>query len=55
MPAIMACHIFHIEGPDFRCSITIASGEVIIGHAPAQVLREAQFWATANRVAVMQK
>ena len=46
---------FHIEGPDFRCSITIASGEVIIGHAPAQVLREAQVWATTNRAAVMQK
>jgi hypothetical protein len=25
---------FHIEGPGFRCSVAIATGEVIIGVAP---------------------
>lgn len=29
---------FHIEGPDFRCSVAIESGEIIIGAVPAAIL-----------------
>jgi hypothetical protein len=36
---------FHIEGPDFRCSVGIRSLELIIGDAPADVLRAARDWA----------
>jgi hypothetical protein len=43
---------FHIEGPDFRC-VSIASGEVIIGSAPRQVLAAARAWARDNRAALM--
>ena len=44
---------FHIEGPDFRCSVAIASLDVIIGAAPAPVLRAARDWATANQGMLM--
>jgi hypothetical protein len=40
---------FHLEGPDFRCSIAIASLEVIVGSAPKGVLAQALVWAAANR------
>lgn len=40
---------FHIEGPGFRCSVSIATGEVIIGSVPASVLRQARVWADANK------
>ena len=39
---------FHIEGAGFRCSVAIASLEVIIGHVPAPVLRAATAWAEPN-------
>lgn len=32
---------FHIEGPGFRASVAIETLEVIVGHAPARVRREA--------------
>ena len=40
---------YHVEGPDFRCSIDIMTGEVIIGDAPKRILAEARQWAEANR------
>jgi hypothetical protein len=43
---------YHIEGPGFRCTVSIATGEVVIGHAPAGVLRQARAWAEANRAAL---
>jgi len=43
---------YHIEGPGFRCSVSIATGEVIIGGAPADVLRQARAWAKANSAAL---
>lgn len=43
---------FHIEGPDFRCSVSIATREVIIGDAPARVLAEARAWAAAYQAAL---
>jgi len=46
---------FHIEGPDFRCSVAIETGDVIIGIAPADILRSAKKWASENRAALMAK
>lgn len=40
---------FHLEGPGFRCSVAIATLEVIVGHAPARALAEALDWAADNR------
>jgi len=39
---------FHVEGPGFRCSVAIATREVIVGDAPAVVLAEATRWAEAH-------
>ncbi len=44
---------FHIEGPDFRCSVSIASLDLIIGTAPGPVLAIAREWADLNRVLLM--
>jgi hypothetical protein len=40
---------FHIEGPGFRCSVAMASLDVIVGTAPAAVLKEALQWAQPNQ------
>jgi len=44
---------YHIEGAGYRCSVGIATQEVIIGSAPADVLKAAQVWARANRAALL--
>lgn len=44
---------FHIEGPDFRCSVGIATLELIIGTAPAPVLSPAKQWAQENQALLM--
>ena len=44
---------FHVEGPGFRCSISIEGLEVIIGSAPAPVLRAAREWAESNRALLL--
>lgn len=44
---------FHIEGPTFRCSVAIGSLDLIIGSAPAPVLRAARGWATGNRALLL--
>ena len=46
---------FHIEGPDFRCSVAIASFDVIVGSTPAVVLKDALKWAMPNQALLMQK
>lgn len=46
---------FHIEGPGFRCSVEIATLEVIVGAVPASVLREALAWASENRAELLAK
>jgi hypothetical protein len=46
---------FHLEGRDFRCSVGIASLEVIIGSAPVTALQEACGWAGENRASLMAK
>lgn len=45
---------FHIEGPDFRCSVAIASLDVIVGSVPADVLRDALAWALPNQALLTQ-
>jgi hypothetical protein len=46
---------FHIEGPDFRCSVAIMTLELIVGAAPPAVLRLATGWAAENQPALMAK
>ncbi|MEP6869903.1 MAG: DUF4160 domain-containing protein [Novosphingobium sp.] len=46
---------FHVEGPGFRCSVAITSLEVIIGSAPAAVLRAALEWASTNQALLTAK
>ena len=45
---------FHVEGPTFRCSVGIASLEIIVGAAPVAVVREAIEWARPNRALLLQ-
>lgn len=45
---------FHVEGPGYRCSVTIAAFDAIVGSAPAAVLRAALDWAKAHRAQLMQ-
>ena len=45
---------FHVEGPDFRCSIGIASLELIIGSAPPRVFAAAIKWAAGNQRLLME-
>jgi hypothetical protein len=44
---------FHVEGPDFRASVTIATLNVIVGTAPATVLSEALAWAREQQAALL--
>jgi Domain of unknown function (DUF4160) len=46
---------FHIEGPDFRCSVGIATLELIIGTAPASALSAAREWAASNQALLKMK
>lgn len=45
---------FHIEGPSFRCSVAIETLDLIVGDAPALVLKDARDWAQANQALLMQ-
>lgn len=45
---------FHIEGPDFRCSVAIASFDLIVGTVPSAVLGDALEWARPNRALLME-
>ena len=46
---------FHVEGPGFRCSVEIATLEVIVGAVPARVLRDAVAWAREYRAELLIK
>ena len=46
---------FHIEGPDFRGSVAIATLEVIIGTVPDNVFDETRSWAWKNRALLLAK
>jgi Domain of unknown function (DUF4160) len=39
---------YHVEGPGFRCSVDIMTGDVIVGEAPKKVLTAARAWADEN-------
>jgi hypothetical protein len=43
----------HVEGPDYRCSVAIATRELIVGDAPPRVLAEARAWAAAHEAELM--
>ena len=45
---------FHIEGPDFRCSVAIVSLDLIVGTVPASVLKDVLEWARPNQGLLMQ-
>ena len=44
---------FHIEGPGFRCSVAIASFEMIVGAVPSSVFREATGWAGEHQTELL--
>jgi hypothetical protein len=46
---------FHVEGPGSRCSVSIETLDVIIGTAPAGVLRVARAWADDHRAVRLRK
>jgi hypothetical protein len=46
---------YHVEGPGFRCSVDIMTGELIVGEAPKRILAEARAWANANREILLSK
>jgi len=46
---------FHVEGPDFRCSVTIVAREQIIGSVPAAVLARTVAWAEEHESELMAK
>lgn len=46
---------YHVEGPGFRCSIDVLTGEKIIGDAPKKVLTAAKAWANGNAGALLAK
>ena len=43
---------FHIEGPGYRCSVSIVGLDLIVGDAPPEVLRTARKWARDNEDAL---
>jgi Domain of unknown function (DUF4160) len=45
----------HVEGRGFRCSISIATQELIIGSVPAPILKNARDRAREHRVELMAK
>lgn len=46
---------FHVEGPNFRCSVDSETLEVIVGTVPVVVLRTARRWTQANRAQLLEK
>ncbi len=40
---------FHVEGAGFRCSVAIATLEVLVGNAPGRALTEALAWAAEHQ------
>jgi|GEM_PF-3606769 len=43
---------FHLSGPDLDCVLDLETLEVLAGHAPAKILRQARAWAKENRQAI---
>ena len=53
MVAITAFRTFTSRARAFRCSVAIATLEVVVGSAPPGVLRDAIAWARANQAELM--
>ncbi len=43
---------FHLSDPDIDCVLDLETLEVLVGHAPAKILRQARVWAKENRQAI---
>ena len=43
----------HVTGPEFRATVSIASGEVIAGALPTVTLKDVRRWLDGNRDAAM--
>jgi len=43
----------HVTGSNFRASLAINSGAVLVGSLPADVLQQAQAWLQVNRADVL--
>ena len=43
----------HVAGPEFRTTVSIASGEIIAGALPAAALKEVMRWLDGNRDAAL--
>jgi hypothetical protein len=46
---------FHIEGREWRCSVSISTLELIIGRPPKDVLAAAIGWASQHQAELMAK
>jgi hypothetical protein len=44
----------HLKGPDFAAKVRLSNGELIAGHAPSKVLRQARSWVASNRSQLLQ-
>jgi hypothetical protein len=44
---------FHIEGRGHRCTVALATLEVIVGEVPPAVLQSARVWAVAHSELLM--
>jgi len=44
----------HVTGPDFRASLAITTGTVLVGHLPAKVLQDVQDWLDIHRANVLE-
>jgi Domain of unknown function (DUF4160) len=42
----------HVKGVDFAAKIRISNGDLLAGHAPNKVLRQARRWVEENRAAL---
>jgi len=44
----------HVTGPNFRASVAIATGTILVGQLPAKVLQEVQDWLAIHRTNVLE-
>lgn len=43
----------HVRGPEFRATVSIATGDIMAGALPAATLRDVQDWLATNGDAAM--
>jgi hypothetical protein len=43
----------HVKGADFAAKIRISNGDLLAGHAPNKVLRQARRWVEENRAELL--